>query len=233
MAKWTADQFKEEIQKALGEGLVGLALYGSHAAGDHLEDISGVNLMILARPLSLEQLQALAKPFNTWMKQGHPAPLVLTPERLKSYAEVFPIEMADIRENHQMLLGADPFEGFSSQVPSLRWELEHELQGKLLRLKTRFMMTQGKEKHLRRLLTESLSTFLVLLKNALRLYGEKPPAKKMEAVRQLGEKLGIKTSVFETVGLLKKGERIPSLSLAKVFGEYLRTLEAFAEKIKG
>ena len=168
---------------------------------------------------------------SAWVKQGNPPPLLLTPDLLRDYVDVFPLEISDIQENHRMLHGQDPFEGLAANRSSLKQVLEHELQGKLLQLKTRFMLTQGKEKALRGLMTESLSTFLVLLKNALWLYDEKPPVKKLEAVKKLGERFGLKTSVFETVELLKKGERIPSLSLERVFEEYLKTLEAFSDKI--
>ncbi len=231
MAQWTAEQFKDELQKLLGSDLISLVLYGSQAAGDHLEQASDINLMALVSRLDLSRLQLISKTVSAWVKEGNPPPLLLTPDHLREYVDVFPIEISDIQENHLVLHGPDPFEGLTANRSSLKQALEHELQGKLLQLKTRFMLTQGKEKALRGLMTESLSTFLVLLKNALWLYDEKPPVKKLEAVKKLGERFGLKTSVFETVELLKKGERIPSLSLTRVFEEYLKTLEDFTDKI--
>ena len=67
----------------------------------------------------------------------------------------------------------------------LRVELEHELQGKLLQLKTRYILTEGKSDKLWKLMVESLSTFLVLFKNSLWIFNEKPPLKKMEALMKL------------------------------------------------
>ena len=233
MAKWTAEQFTEELKTLLGDDLVSLVLYGSRAAGDHLEDYSDTNLMALVKQLGVLQLGKISKAVAAWMKQGNPPPLLLTQDHLREYADVFPIEISDIYENHRVLHGQDPFEGLTLTREGLKQELEHELQGKLLQLKTRFMLTQGKEKALRRLMTESLSTFLVLLKNALWLYGEKPPLKKMEAVKKLGERFGLKTTVFETVELLKKGERIPHLALDPVFEDYLKSLEDFTDKVVG
>ncbi len=233
MAKWTAEQFTEELKNLLGENLLSVVLYGSRAAGDHLEDYSDTNLMALLKKLEVQELLKISKAVATWLKQGNPPPLLLTADHLSKYAEVFPIEISDIQENHRALYGQDPFAGLGLTRGGLKQELEHELQGKLLQLKTRFMLTQGKEKAVRRLMTESLSSFQVILKNALWLYGERPPIKKMEAVQKLGGRFGLKTTVFETVELLKKGERIPNLPLGPVFEDYLKTLEAFTDKIIG
>jgi hypothetical protein len=233
MAKWTVEQFTEELKNLLGENLLSLVLYGSRAAGDHLEDYSDTNLMALVKQLDVPELLKISKAVAKWLKQGNPPPLLLTADHLRKYAEVFPIEISDIQENHRELYGQDPFAGIVLTRGGLKQKLEHELQGKLLQLKTRFMMTQGKEKAVRGLMTESISSFLVLLKNALWLYGEKPPIKKMDALQKLGQRFGLKTTVFETVELLKKGERIPNLPLAPVFEEYLKTLEAFTDKIIG
>jgi hypothetical protein len=233
MAKWTAERFTEELKNQLGEKLLGVVLYGSRAAGDHLEDYSDTNLMALVRQLEVPELLKISKAVTKWLKQGNPPPLLLTADHLRKYAEVFPIEISDIQENHRALYGQDPFAGIVLTRGELKQELEHELQGKLLQLKTRFMLTQGKEKAVRRLMTESLSSFQVLLKNALWLYGVKPPVKKMEALQKLGERFGLKTAVFETVELLKRGERIPNLPLNQVFEDYLKILEAFTDKIVG
>ncbi len=233
MAKWTAEQFTDELKGLLGENLLSAALYGSRAAGDHLEDYSDTNLMALVKQLEVPELLKISKAVAVWLKQGNPPPLLLTSDHLRKYAEVFPIEISDIQENHRVLYGQDPFVGLVLTRGALKQELEHELQGKLLQLKTRFMLTQGKEKAIRRLMTESLSSFQVLLKNALWLYGEKPPVKKMEALQKLGQRFGLKTAVFRTVELLKKGEKIPNLPLGQVFEDYLKSLEDFTDKIVG
>ncbi|HET9870570.1 MAG TPA: hypothetical protein VFR02_08760 [bacterium] len=233
MAKWTVEQFKDELQKTLGPGLISLVLYGSQAAGDHLGEASDTNLLALVDRLDLDRLKALSGPVAAWAKQGNPPPLFLTPGHLRRYVDLFPLEISDIQENHRVLAGTDPFEGLVNGRTALRQQLEHEFQGKLLRLRTRFLLTRGREGELRKLLAGSLSSFLVLLKNALWLYGEKPPVKKLEAVKRLGERLGLPTTVFGTVELLKRGERIPKLSLETLFGEYLRVLESFQDKIHG
>ena len=231
MAKWTAEQFTRELEALLGHALVSVILYGSRAAGDHREDQSDTNLLALVRKLDVPHLKKISKAVSAWVKQGNQPPLLLTPDHLREYVNVFPLEISDIQQNHRVLYGIDPFPELKVPRDYLRQELEHELQGKLLQLKTRFLLTGGRNKAVIGLMTHSLSTFLVLLKNALWLYGEDPPLKKMEAVKKLGERLGIRTEVFGTIDLLRQGERIPGLDAAVVFEAYLETLEVFLDKI--
>ena len=231
MAKWTAEQFTNELSSILGPGLVSVILYGSRAAGDHLEERSDTNLLALVKKLDVPHLKRMSKVVTQWVKQGNQPPLLLTPDHLHEYVNVFPLEISDIQQNHYLLYGVDPFPDLKVSHDYLRQELEHELQGKLLQLKTRYLLTGGRDKKVVELMTQSLSTFLVLLKNALWLYGEKPPLKKMEAAQKLGERLGLKTDVFGTIGLLKQGEKIPNLDISALFETYLETLESFVDKI--
>jgi len=49
--------FSEEIIKGLSEELESLALYGSVAKDEHIEGVSDINFLIVAKSLSLELLQ--------------------------------------------------------------------------------------------------------------------------------------------------------------------------------
>jgi hypothetical protein len=176
-------------------------------------------------------LQKLSKAVVPWVNQGNPPPLFLTREHLNDFVSVFPLEIHDIQSNHRVLFGTDPVSRLRISKNHLSMELNHEFQGKLLRLKTRFILTEARPKLVLKLMVDSFSTFLVLLKNALRLYGVKPPAKKMEALRELHKRVKFDMGVFETVERLKSGEKIKDLDVLATFDKYLTALEEQAAKI--
>jgi hypothetical protein len=233
MAKWTVEKMTEELKKTVQAKLACILLYGSGAAGDHAGKHSDYNLMVVTHRLDLPNLRDISRAIVPWVKQGNPAPLLVTLEDLQGFVKVFPIEISDIQENHRVLFGEDPFPGLPVSRENLKLELEHELQGKILQLKTKFMMTGGKPRKVEALMIDSLSTFLVLFKSALWAFNEKPPARKMDALQKLQEKFPFDIEVFRKVERLKKGEKIKGLDLLGTFEKYLETIEAVAGKING
>ncbi|HEY5037681.1 MAG TPA: hypothetical protein VIJ93_01260, partial [bacterium] len=81
------------------------------------------------------------------------------------------------------------------------------------------------------LMIQSLSTFQVLFKNVLWLFNEKPPLKKMEALKKLQEHIPFDLEIFQILERLKRGEKIKSLNILQTFERYLEALESLIEKV--
>jgi hypothetical protein len=231
MGKWTAEKMTEELKVLLGAKLLSVVLYGSAAAGDHAGEKSDVNLLAVTHPLAPADLLGLSKAVVPWVKQGNPAPLFLTQEHLSDFVDVFPIEILDMQGNHRVLTGEDTLTALKVSHDHLRVELEHELQGKLLQLKSRYILTEGQSDKVWQLMVQSLSTFLVLLKNSLWLFGEKPALKKLDALRQLKNRLDFDLGPFETIDLVKRGAKTRGQDADKVFSAYLGALESLTERL--
>jgi hypothetical protein len=231
MAKWTTEKMAQELQSLLGGRLVSLVLYGSAAAGDHAGKNSDINLLVVSHPLSRLELQSLSKAVVPWVKQGNPPPLFLTQEHLKDFVDVFPVEILDIQHNHKVILGPDPVTDLKVSHDHLRVELEHELQGKLLQLKTRYTMTEARPGLVEKLMVDSFSTFLVLFKSALWLLGETPPVIKMEALKKLKERVQFDLEAFEVVDRLKRGEKMKNLDVLGTFDKYLTAIETIIDNV--
>jgi predicted nucleotidyltransferase len=231
MGKWTKEKVTDELKTILGERLVSVVLYGSQAAGDHTNKNSDVNLLIVTKNLMTEELQALSKVIVPWVKEDNHPPLFLTRLHLKEFASVFPVEILDIQNNHQVLYGIDPLEGLAVSNDHLRIQLQHELQAKLLRLKTQFIMTESKPKAVQQLMVDSLSSFLVLFKNTLWLYDVKPDPQKMEALRQLKSSVAFDIEPFETVDHLKRGVEVGKLDILFTFRKYLSAIQSIVDNV--
>src|SRR5690349_15843489 len=102
----------------------------------------------------------------------NPAPLLLSIEEIRNSADSFPIEFHDISERRQVLYGEDVLAGLVIDDAWYRAQVEHELRAKMLRLRQKAGGLLSDSELLLRLMTDSVSTFCVLFRHALRLAGE-------------------------------------------------------------
>lgn len=227
----TLEKMVEELKKNCGENLLSVILYGSAAAGDYAGKKSDYNLMVVAHALNVSHLLQISKSSYPWIKQGNPPPLLFTLERLKKSSDVFPVEIADIKENHKILFGEDILSNIDISYENLRLELEHELKGKLIQLRERFLITEGKPKLVEDLMVQTLSTFLVLFKSALRLYNKRPPAKKMDALSELNKQIVCDMELFGILDRIKQGEKLKEWDRIILFERYLKAVENVVDAV--
>lgn len=228
----TPEKLVEELKQACPTGLKSVVLYGSAAAGDHSGKRSDYNILVVTEDMGLDTLGALSKTAIKWSRNGNPSPLMFTEERLNHSADVFPVELLDIRECHQVLYGEDPVSGIEIDTKNLRLQIEHELRGKLIQLRQHYLLTGGKSKAIAELMVGSLSTFLVLFRAALRLFEESIPQKKLDAVEKLATHLDFEVSVFKTVQQIKDGTlKAKEVAISDLFGNYLKTIECVIDAV--
>jgi hypothetical protein len=228
----TPEKLVEELKQACPTGLKSVVLYGSAAAGDFVGKSSDYNVLVVTEDLGSATLDALSNAAAKWSKAGNPAPLMFTEDRLAQATDVFPIELLDIRECHKILYGEDLVQGLEIDTKNLRLEIEHELRGKLIKLRQSYLLTGGKPKAIAELMVDSLSTFLVLFRASLRLFEDAVPQQKFQALEKLAGHLEFDAAVFTTVQQLKEGAKKPKdVAVAEVFNTYLKTIECVIDAV--
>ncbi len=228
----TPEQLVEKLKQANPTGLRAVILYGSAAAGDHVGKRSDYNVLVVMDQLGLRELKLFLKPSEVWVKDGNAPPLLFTPDGLRHSADVFPIELLDIRDAHRVLYGQDITGEFEIRPENLRLQLEHELKGKVIQLRERYLATGGKSKQVADLMMNSLSSFLVLFRAALRLFREQVPSTKLEAVKLLSSHIPFDPGIFESVEALKAGtKKLREVDTEELFGRYLQTIEAIVQAV--
>ena len=224
MAKMTPEILTEEVKKIYKDDLRAVILYGSAAAGDSVKT-SDYNVLIVLERVNADVLTALTELCTRWVKDGNPAPLLFGRENLLRSGDVFPVEFSDIMQTHRLLYGDNPFAGMTIEPINLRLGLEHDLKSKLILLRERFLLTKGSARAVDDLMVSSLSAFLTLFKAILRLYGETPPAKKMDAVPMLARHIKFDEDIIRVVWELKEGKKHKELTSLQVFGRYLSAIQ--------
>jgi hypothetical protein len=189
-AKLTIDTLGDEVVRALGSRLVSLLLYGSAARGTHVPERSDVNTLLICDAVDEDLFARLDAVVSAWVAAGHPAPLILSEAEWRDSADAFPIEYEDMREAHRVLAGRDPWPGVSVRRDDVRRQLEHELMGKLVRLRQARVALRRDPKQFARVLVGSAGGFFTMLRAALRLAGQTPPPDAASQVRAAGALVG-------------------------------------------
>ena len=230
MAKMTLDELVAQLQKAFGDGLKAVVLYGSAAAGEHIPKRSDFNVLVIVRDLGLAELEREAAIARAWAEAGNPPPLTLTEGEWRASSDVFPMEYADVLERHRVLYGTPPFDGISVSPRDLRLQLEHESMGKLLQLRQGILSAGGDRKRLVELLAASLSTFMVIFRALLRYHGESPPADYERLVGAVASRTGLDGAPFaRVVRHLRGSEALSERDVQQVLAGYLAGAHALVD----
>src|SRR4029079_6327096 len=111
-------------------------------------------------------------------------------------------------------------------MPHFRIQLERELKTRLLVLRRKYLACGGKTVALAGLTVASSSTFLVLMRAALRLYNESPPTDKAQALEELNKHIPFDRQPFSAVLELKKRkEKLAAGQIESLFSQYLTSIE--------
>ncbi len=201
------DQLVEKMRQAFPRDLVSVILHGSAASGDHNEKFSDYNVICVLTQITPGQLRASEPAFRRWREQGNPSPLLLTEKEIRASTDSFAIEFHDIREHHRILHGEDVVSGLAIGNVFYRAQVEHDLRAKLLRLRQKASGILSDNDVLCRLLVDSVSTFCVLFRHALKLHDVPVTAKKRETVARAAEQFGIDPAPFITLLDLREQKR--------------------------
>jgi hypothetical protein len=226
------NELVQRMQKAHGEGLVSIILYGSAAAGDYHGKKSDLNVLCVLQRVGVEEL-AVDQPIVTWWReQGNPSPVLLSAEEVGRSADSFPLEFRDLLDCRRVLFGADVIAGLTVDETTYRVLVEHELRAKLLRLRQKAAGILDDRELLLRLMNDSLPTFCVLARHAVRLAGGEAPATKRAAIERAVEHFSIGGQAFYTLLDLRDGVLKPkTVDPRALFAQYLREIDGLVRAV--
>ncbi len=228
----TTEELLKTLHEALGPGLKSVVLFGSAAAGDFVEGVSGRDVLIVADKLGATELAALSAPLAQWRAAGNPQPQLFTAAELAGSADVFPIELTDMQQSRRVLMGDDPIAEIKIDMHHFRLQLERELKTRLLLLRKNYLACGGRTADVARLMAASVSTFLVLFRAALRLYDESAPVQKAAALEELAQHVQFDPQPFRRVLELKHNKQQPVAGqIESLFAQYLESIERVVQAV--
>ena len=225
------DEFVQKLKSSAAGNLKAVALYGSAVTGEFHSKHSDLNLLCVLDRADAARIEALRAPVEWWLRQGHRAPLVFTLEELRRSADVFAIELLDMKTHHRMLYGEDILAGLSVPLHFHAIQVERELRTDWLRLRQSILTAPKKADAYLSLMTSSFSAFAALFRHALIALGEPPAANKREAIERVGRFAHANPGGFFTILDFREGKRKQrEIEVEKTLEQYFAFVEAVTDE---
>lgn len=231
-ALYKIEEFQKDISSGAGDNLHSFYIVGTVLTPDYDPRKSDINSIVVLKQMDLEFLKYLASLGKRYKKKSISAPLIMTPEYIEKSLDVFPIEFLNFKLIHKALAGDDILEHVEIKTRHLRLQTERELKSKLIWLRQGYISSLGDKKLLTEGLSESITSYMPLLRAIIYLFGETPPVRRRDVLVRLGNLTGVKTDIFEKMLLLRRGEiSLSERELESAFEEYYHATEEITKRV--
>jgi len=126
---------KESLEKAEGENLAALVVYGSAVRGGYVPGASDIDVIVVLHDTSLPHLRAIAEPLALARHAARVEAMVLKRDNIARASDVFPLLYDDLRQRHAVLSGSDPFRDLEIHDHHRRLRIEQELREVRIRMR--------------------------------------------------------------------------------------------------
>lgn len=219
------------LKQAAGANLRAVVLYGSAVDHDFREH-SDLNVLCAFHRLEGTDVENVRPVGLWWWQKGHPPPLLFTLEELRDSADVFSIELLDMKARHRMLAGDDFFAELRVPMVLHKLQIERELRTNVIRLRQSFLRWRGKRSDLAALLIASASSFGTLFRHALMALGQRTEISLREAADQIVKLAGLDAAPFHAVLDLREGKSAEGeVNLEKLAASYLDLVARIADEM--
>jgi hypothetical protein len=189
-----------------------------------------LSCLALVTSLTVADLEACAARTHGWQRDGIATPLLLPEEEFRRSLDAFPLEYAEILRAHDVLFGANPFDGATIDGTDLRRACETQIKSHLVHLREGFIEAGGTPRAIADLVTASASAFGALLRNIARLNGS--TARDREAATREGAKAAqLSDAVVSDILALDRPSALKATDAARLFPEYLSAVEQLARYV--
>jgi hypothetical protein len=221
-----------DYRRIFGDDLISIILHGSAVGEDYIPGKSDLNFLITLTDRGIEGLDSALETVGRWRKRNVAIPLFMTRSYLTGSQDSYPIEFLNMKRHYKVVSGEDVLEPLAFDPQNIRLQLERELRGKLLHLRSGFLGTEGKANKIRDLIGASLTAFVSLFGALLCLKKLEIPKGKRDIITAAGTAFCFDTAVFlKCEEIRRKADRFSSAEVQAVFRDYLREVGQLCELI--
>lgn len=225
------DELVQKLKAAAGANLKSVILYGSAATEEFHAKHSDLNVLCVVEQADAAHLEALRDAVAWWTRRGHRAPLVFTLEELRRSADIFAIELLDMKSRHRVLHGENVLTELQVPMHHHAIQVERELRSDWLRLRQAILAAPKKPKVYLELMAGSFSSFAALFRHVLIAMGEPTAQTKREAIDRVAQFAAADPTGFHTVLALREGKlKEREIGVEKTMNEYLTFVDAVTDR---
>jgi hypothetical protein len=225
------DELVQKLRAAASDNLKAVILYGSAATEEFHSKHSDLNILCLIGQADAAHLEALHGAVDWWVRRGQRPPLVFTLEELRRSADIFTIELLDMKARHRILYGENVLASISVPLHYHAIQVERELRTDWLRLRQAILAAPKKSKVYLQIMGSSFSAFAALFRHALIALGEAPAETKREAIERIAQFAGADPAGFQSILSLREGKlSARDIDAEKTINQYFSLVEAVTEK---
>ena len=220
------------LREAEGENLLAVIVYGSALAVPGGAKRSDYEWLIVLRRFNAVDLRRVGPVIQSLVKAGYALPSFFSERELRDSLDVFPIEFRQMKRTYEVVYGPDLLANLEASPANLRQQVEYELRAKMLRLRSTFLPASESAERLQRLMTDSVGSFVHVLRPILELLGVDPPVDRRAATTQVGERLGLDLApILRILTLRDEPVSLLEIEIQDLFSAYLDCLGAVIEAI--
>lgn len=191
------------------DNLKSVVLYGSAVTGEFTSGHSDLNILCLVQQADSGSLEHLHPASDWWLRQGNPPPLIFTHDEILRSADVFSIELLDIKMNHRILFGEDFLAPLEVPLQLHRLQVERELRTASIRLRQAVLSAPLSNKAHLHIMSASVSTFCALFRHAVFALHQPMPENRRAALDAVANLTGADPTAFHEILDLREGKRKP------------------------
>jgi predicted nucleotidyltransferase len=225
------EELVQKLKAAAADNLKSVILYGSAATEEFHTKHSDVNILCLVDQADAAHLEALHGPVEWWIRRGQRPPLVFTTEELRRSADIFTIELLDMKTRHRILYGENVLAEIPVPLHYHALQVERELRTDWLRLRQAILAAPKKPKVYLELMASSFSAFAALFRHALIALGETPAETKREAIERIAKFAAGDPGGFLAILNLREGKTNErDIDVEKTLNQYFAFVEAVTDE---
>lgn len=225
-------EINSDYREIFGDDLISIILYGSGAGEDYFPGKSDINFLITLTDRGIDRLEGAMKTVGRWQKRKVAIPLFMTRSFLVGSLDAYPVEFLNMKRNYRVVSGEDVLAPLVFDPLHIRLQIERELRGKLLHLRSGFLATEGKAGKIRDLIGASLTAFVSLFSALLSLKKLEIPRGKRDIITAAGAAFGFDAEVFlKCEEIRRKADRFTPSEVKEVFRTYLGAAGGLCDRI--
>jgi hypothetical protein len=229
----TFGEITDEYRRIFGDDLISIILYGSGTGEDYIPGKSDLNFLITLTDEGIGRLDLVLETVARWRKRNVAIPLFMTRSYLMGSQDAYPIEFLNMKRQYVVVFGEDVLAGLAFDPCHIRLQLERELRGKLLHLRSGYLATGGNARKIRDLIKVSLTAFVSLFSALLYLKNVEIPHGRREVIAAAGKAFGIDTAVFlKCEEIRRKADRFSSAEVQGIFRCYVKEVGRLCDQIE-